>query len=190
MKRKQKKGVTLVEVMAALVIALVIAIGVMSYQYAAAMNARKADMRATANRLGLLILDSWKAAKNSYPFNPDDYEPDDDLIGCGLGLTPFETGWRCFELGGIGALNGIPATGSPIPIKYYRIFLNGTWFWVKLTYEDTWPDGGAPPLILPTRLLSAVVAWSDDVTDDSELNYDPMRCILLSKYAKVIIDVD
>jgi prepilin-type N-terminal cleavage/methylation domain-containing protein len=188
MMRKQNKGVTLVEVMAALVIALVIAIGVMSYQYAAAMNARKADMRATANRLGLLILDSWKSAKNSYPFNPDDYTPNDDIKGCGFGLDPFETGLRCYELSGISALDGIPINGSPIPFKYYRVFLNGTWFWVKLTYEDTWPDGTVPPSLLPTRLLTAIVAWSDDFSDDSELNYDPMRCILLSKYAKVAVD--
>ena len=190
MKRKQNKGVTLVEVMAALVIALVIAIGVMSYQYAAAMNARKADMRATANRLGLLILDSWKSAKNSYPFNPDDYAPDDIIMGCGLGLTPFELNYRCYPLTGISALDGVPPNGSPISFKYYRIFLNGTWFWVKLTYEDTWPDGQELPSLLPIRLLSAVVAWSDDVTDEGVINYDPMRCVLLSKYAKVAIDVD
>ena len=190
MKRKPNKGVTLVEVMVALVVALVIAIGMMSYQYAAAMNARKADMRASANRLGLLILDSWKSAKHSYPFNPDDYAPDNNILGCGLGLAPFELNYRCYPLTGIGALDGIPATGSPIPFKHYRIFLNGTWFWIKLTYEDTWPDGGLPPLILPARMLSAVVAWSDDVTDEGVLNYDPMRCILLSKYAKVAVDIE
>jgi hypothetical protein len=147
-------------------------------------------MKATANRLGLLILDSWKAAKNSYPFNPADYAPEDILLGCGLGLVPFELNYRCYPLTGIGALAGVPPTGSPIPFKYYRIFLNGTWFWVKLTYEDTWPDGMVPPSLLPARLLTAVVAWSDDVTDDSVFNYSPMRCILLSKYAKVAVDVN
>jgi prepilin-type N-terminal cleavage/methylation domain-containing protein len=184
--RKQNRGVTLVEVMAALVIALVIAIGVMSYQYAAAMNVRKADMRATASRLGLLLLDSWQSAKNSYPFNPNDYKPDDIIVGCGFGLEPLVY-YADLGAAGIGALDGIPATG--ITFKCYRIFVNGTWYWVKLTYEDTWPDGGTPPVIMPARLLSVVVAWSNDVTDDSELNYDPMRCILLSKYAKVAIDV-
>jgi len=189
MTRKLNKGLTLIEVMAALVIALVIAIGVMSYQYACAMNARKADMRSTASRLGLLLLDSWQSAKNSYPFNPIDYEPDDFLLGCGLGLAPLAF-YSDLGVGGISALDGVPPPdiGMQFQFKSYKVFVNGTWFWVKLTYEDQWPDGGAPPLILPARLLSAVVAWSDDVTDDSELNYDPMRCILLSKYAKVAVD--
>ena len=182
---KRNKGLTLVEVMAALVIALVIAIGMMSYQYACAMNARKADMRSTASRLGLLLLDSWKSAKHSYPFNPLDYKPDDIILGCGFGLEPLIY-YADLGAGGIAALDGVPPTG--ITFNCYRIFVNGTWFWVKLTYEDLWPDGGAPPLILPARLLSAVVAWSDDVTSDSELNYDPIRCVLLSKYAKVAID--
>lgn len=189
MTRKLNKGVTLVEVMAALVIALVIAIGVMSFQYAAAMNARKADMRATASRLGLLILDSWRSAKNSYPFNPLDYEPDFQILGCGLGLAPLGY-YTDLGVGGIIALDGVPppGIGTQFQFKSYKVFVNGTWYWVKLTHEDQWPEGGAPPFIKPVRLLSAVVAWSDDFTDENELNYDPMRCIILSKYTNVVED--
>ncbi|MFC1604105.1 prepilin-type N-terminal cleavage/methylation domain-containing protein [Planctomycetota bacterium] len=175
---KLNKGLTFVEVMVALVIALVIAIGMMSYQYAGAVNARKADMRSTANRLGLLVLDSWKSAKNSYPFNPIDYEPDDFLKGCGLGLAPL----GYYDDLGTDEL-GLP--GLSTPFKSYKVFVNGTWYWVRLTYEDTWPEGGGLPL-MPMRQLNAVVAWSDDVTNEDEINYDPMRSIILSKYTTVV----
>jgi len=62
MKGKRNRGLTLVEVMAALVVALVIAIGMMSYQYAGAQHARKTDVRVTASRLGLLFLENWVAS--------------------------------------------------------------------------------------------------------------------------------
>ena len=42
------KGLTLIEVMISVLIALVIVIGVIGYMYACAYNARAADVRATA----------------------------------------------------------------------------------------------------------------------------------------------
>ena len=63
--------------------------------------------------------------------------------------------------------DGLPSLpGLSIPFKSYRVFVNGTWYWIRLTYEDTSPYGGP----LPIRQLFAVIAWSDDVTDDSTIN--------------------
>lgn len=70
MRKKQNRGVTLVEVMVASLAAFVIFIGVMNFQYYCAAAARKADIRATAARLGLLLLEDWKTEGGSADYDP------------------------------------------------------------------------------------------------------------------------
>ena len=57
---RRNNALTLIEVMIALLIAIIIVIGVLSYMYACAMNARTADVRITATRVGQLLLETWK----------------------------------------------------------------------------------------------------------------------------------
>ena len=158
MTRKLNRGLTLIEVMAALVIALVIAIGVMSYQYAAAQHARMTDVRVTASRLGLLFLEDWVAL-----FGIETYDPEDRLD---LGTDPL--GYY-LDLGA-GGLPGAPSWGTPL--RSYRIFTNGTYFWVELAYEPI--DGNL-------RELGVSVAWSLDFQSES-LVFDPQRLVKFSKY--------
>jgi prepilin-type N-terminal cleavage/methylation domain-containing protein len=164
--RKLNRGVTLIEVMAALVIALVIAIGVMSYQYACAQHARMTDVRVTASRIGLLFLESWVAAggiENDQFYNPI------ERLGLDKNEFPFPLDNVLIDVD----LSGVP--GLSQPFKSYGIFTNGTWFWVKLTYNEE----GSPPLVI--RELGVSIAWSLDLGSGS-LNYDPQRLIHFSKY--------
>ena len=164
MTRKLNKGVTLVEVMAALVIALVIAIGVMSYQYACMQHARKTDIRVTGSRIGLLFLERWVADGGIY--DDEDY----DLLER-LGLSddepPFPEGNLINDI-------DVDLPGLPNSFKSYGIFTNGTWFWVKLTYIEE----GMPPMVI--RELGVSIAWSLDFAAD-ELVYDPQRLVRFSK---------
>lgn len=167
---KRYSGVTLVEVMAAALVVLVVAIGMMNYQYACSMNARTADIRATASRLALVLLERWKDIAGN--IDPSVFEPDDPLMGCGLGLAPLD---YYDEVTDIGAL---PALGTQF--KCYWVRLNGVVYWVKLTYNDQ--------LSPPIRLLQASVAWSDDLLDEDALSYDPRRRIRLSKYTTIVAE--
>jgi hypothetical protein len=53
---------TLVDVMVAIAILAVAAIGATGYRYCAAGQLRKAEARITAARLALMLLNNWKAA--------------------------------------------------------------------------------------------------------------------------------
>ena len=171
MTRKLNKGVTFVEVMAALVIALVIALGVMSYQYAGAQHARKTDVRVTASRLGLLFLERWVADGGIYD------DADYDLLQR-LGFLDPEPP---IPLGNIASdvdLSGVP--GLVNSFKSYGIFTNGTWFWVKLTYIEE----GVYPMVI--RELGVSVAWSQDfgstsLVFDSSDPFDLQRLVRFSK---------
>lgn len=166
MMRKLNRGVSLVEVMAALVIALVIAIGVMSYQYAGAQHARKTDVRVTGSRIGLLFLENWVAAGGIADvgfYNP--------TVRLDLGTVPLN---YYVDLGA-GGLPGVPPWGTPF--RSYRIFTNGTWFWVELAYED---EPLPPGAVYPIREVGVRIAWSLDFGATS-LVYDPQRLIHFSK---------
>ncbi len=165
MKKKLNRGVSLVEVMAALVIALVIAIGVMSYQYAGAQHARKTDVRVTASRIGLLFLESWVAAGG---ITVAEYDPVEKLY---LGTYPLHN----YDDLGAGGLPGAPPTIG-LPFRLFRIFTNGTYFWVELAYDDQNPQGE----VYPIRELGVRIAWSLDFQSET-LEYDPQRLIRFSK---------
>ena len=152
--------------MAALVIALVIAIGVMSYQYAGAMNARKADVRVTGSRIGLLFLENWAAMGGIADVGI--YDPAARLD---LGTYPLHN----YDDLGAGGLPGAPPTNGT-PFKLFRIFTNGTYFWVELAYLDENPQGE----VYPIRELGVRIAWSLDFQSET-LEYDPQRLIRFSK---------
>jgi len=167
MTRKLNKGLTLIEVMAALVIALVIAIGMMSYQYAGAQHARNTDVRVTASRIGLLFLEDWVAVGGI-----DDDTIYDPLERLGLGEeAPFLPDNIIPEI----VLPEVP--GLVNSFKSYGIFTNGTWFWVKLTYNDEYSSGE----VYPIRELGVSVAWSLDFQSPT-LEYDSQRLVHFSKY--------
>ena len=77
--KNRNSGLTLIEVMIAMVIIMIIGIGVASYMYACAWNAKRADVRITAKRVGQLLLETWKITGHNI-FNDD--QADNTLIFC------------------------------------------------------------------------------------------------------------
>jgi hypothetical protein len=128
-----RTGLTLVEVMISLLAILVIVIGVMGYMYASARNAREADVRATAGRLGLLLMEGWK-----------DYGVDI------TGFNPATQGFNKLPLSDFtNSINLSALPGLANLLQTYRIEADKVKYFVKLTYSNDIP-----------KKLSIVVAWN------------------------------
>lgn len=155
--RKQlKRGLTLVEVMVAAAAVLVIVVGAMNFQYYCALDARKADVRATASRLGLLLLEGWNTQGGIETYNPIADFGQPPLNDFGLGGNP-----------------GIPGLANMLGDECYRIKVNGAYYFVKLSYQDIADD---------LRMLNASVAWSRNFGSDT-LDFHSRRLVSLTKYA-------
>jgi prepilin-type N-terminal cleavage/methylation domain-containing protein len=62
-------GVTLLELVIAILILSIVSVSAMSYQYFATQTSRKADAQITATRTARLILDNWKKVGGDINFN-------------------------------------------------------------------------------------------------------------------------
>jgi prepilin-type N-terminal cleavage/methylation domain-containing protein len=67
---KHRKGLTIVEVMVAITVLAVAALGASAYRYYSTLDVRRADMRTTAARLGLLLCESWRGAGGDTSYDP------------------------------------------------------------------------------------------------------------------------
>ncbi len=89
-RKKQNAGLTLIEVMIAMVVLVIIALGALSYQYYAALHARAALAQMTASRTAQLLVDDWKSAGGSATYNPTNLNlgfTDSDLDGADYEIT-------------------------------------------------------------------------------------------------------
>lgn len=161
--QKRNDGVTLIEVMVAALAIAVVVIGAMQFQYFCALDAHKADVRAKAIRLGLLLLDGWENVKGDILYNPivDFGELPLDVIGT--------------------ADPGIPGLTNSFGDKCYRLKVDGAYYFVKLSYEDI--DFGDPPGIL--RKLNVAVAWSRPYNSVT-LEFHSRRLVRATKYATYV----
>ena len=154
--RKQRnKGLTLVEVMVAAAAVLIIVVGAMNFQFYCALDARKADVRATAGRLGLLLLEGWNTQGGIETYNPI----------ADFGQPPLD------NFAGDVSAPEIP--GLDNVLNCYRIKLDGAYYFVKLSYEDIADE---------PRMLNASVAWSRNFGSDT-LDFHSRRLVSLTKYA-------
>lgn len=172
---------TLVDVMAAIAILAVAAIGATGYRYCAAGQLCKAEARITAARLASMLLNSWKAAGGYSGYiiyeldDPADYDPTDPND-----YNPNDTDGVSFS-GQLAVFFDAP--GPPVPAGFssqdsdshpnYRILINGVNYYATLSYKD---EVGEP------RILNVCVAWMDDYQTWS--GTDPYRSVQLTTYAE------
>ena len=139
-RRHHNKGLTLIEIMISMLAILIIAIGVMGYMYASAGQAREADIQAAAGRIGLLLIECWKANG----IDVSTFNPVIDLKK--LSLSDFG------DPGNLGALPGLAnilkTTDNP---NGYRIIANNIKYFIRLTYDNNTP-----------KTLCVVVAWNQN----------------------------
>lgn len=153
------KGLTLIEVMVSLLIILIIVIGVITYMYATAKNAKEADVRATAGRIALLLLESWKA--NGAVVSSFDPANSSENINV-LPLSDF---------GSPGALNLNTAAGFNL-LKSIRIQADNVKYFAELTYNNT----SAP------YKLCVYIAWNKGNYSSSTLGSNA-NVVALTDYA-------
>lgn len=163
MPRKRSRGVTLIEVMVAVLAVIVIVIGAMNFQYYCARDARMADARAMAVRLGLLLLEDWRVDQGVDSYDPQSASP----------VPP----WTEFD--DDGGDPGLPGLAYVLGDDCYLIRLGGVYYFVKLSYQDDDPE--APRRL---RTLNATIAWLPDFGSSTEnfSNRSVKPFVRLTKY--------
>ena len=145
-RKNRNRGFTLIEVMASMLIIMIIGIGAISYMYGCMWNAKRADVRITATRIGLLLLETWKITGHHI------YDGDGNIIGWEWNVTDFDPinepdfntalpngfGSATFSLGGVGTKLGD-----------YVIQIDGVNYFTTLLYNSNQP-----------QMLNARVAWN------------------------------
>ena len=84
-KRRFRRGLSLVDVMGAIVVLAVTVIGTADYRYYAVLDERKATIQLTAARIGVLLCESWRGVKGSSTYDPTTYSGSDLTITTGTG---------------------------------------------------------------------------------------------------------
>jgi Tfp pilus assembly protein PilV len=145
LRENRNSGLTLIEVMIAMLIIMIIVIGAISYMYACMWNAKRADVRITAARIGQLLLETWKitghydtdgSGNQIWSWNVTDFDPTDPAFN--LTLPGSFSNANDFDLSGIGT-----------ELDDYTIIIDGVGYFVTLLFDDNQP-----------RMLSARVGWN------------------------------
>jgi prepilin-type N-terminal cleavage/methylation domain-containing protein len=74
----QRRGFSLIEVMLAMAMVIIVALGTMSFQYQGVKHSRASEAQIAATRIGQLLLEDWKSQGGD-----SDYDPN----AMGLGFT-------------------------------------------------------------------------------------------------------
>ncbi len=135
-------GMTLIEIMAAIVIISIAVIGASGYRYYSTLDARRATNQSTAARIALLLSENWRGLgyDRTADFDPPAHlSPDMDVAASEAG-PDYAEGFT--------------------PLNRYEIVANNAQFWAALSYRDEAAD---------LRTLNTVVAWKGrpGITSDS-----------------------
>ena len=125
-----RPGLTLVEVTVAIVVVGVAAVGLSSFRYHAALDARKADVHIVAGRAALLLCEGWRGTAGD-----TSYDPVTDLSSV---ITISASG------------SGPAAPGSFAELGKYEIISEGVKYYATLSWQD---------VVAGLRSLSVVIGW-------------------------------
>jgi len=118
------RGLSLIEVMVAIVIILAAVIGATRYRYYTALDARKAALYSEASRLALTMLEGWKGAGSE-----KDFDPFSDFAN-GYGVQFIDS------LNIVSSSDGEPPAELPNPVGSYVITTDKARYFLTLSYED------------------------------------------------------
>jgi hypothetical protein len=140
---KFASAVTLIEVMLAMTILVIAALGALSYQYYAAAHARIARAQITGVRTAQLLLEDWKSTGGSEEY---------DLAVLGLGFSS-----RLFIPSQWSHGHG-QGMGNPLRNSAYAIVVDGLPMLVTLRWEDVAEDTIAE---IKLRQLAVIVRFGE-----------------------------
>jgi prepilin-type N-terminal cleavage/methylation domain-containing protein len=136
---KASKGFTLIELMIALAIITIAAVGAMGYQYYAAQQSRIAFAQVTATRTAQLLLEDWQSTGG----DNQTYDPLQLQLGFSSAAVPSD-----FSMG--------LSLGSVLNNVIYTITINNVPMSIMLSWNDVAYDSVAQTTL---RQLSAMVRW-------------------------------
>lgn len=137
-----RRGFTLTEMMLSILIVMVLATGAMGYQYASTRDVKISEIQASAGRIAMLLLESWKGQQGDTDFDPV------DVFNDSMTIQTSNTG------------PGVPenTSGSAMSLLgSYEILLSGITYYATLAYD---PASAAEPMV-----LNATVTWRKDYSD-------------------------
>ena len=127
-------GLTLVEVMVAIVVLAIAALGASAFRYHAALGVRKADLQTGAARTALLLCESWRGASDPNTFNP----------------TQLATANPALAIGAVTISGGLAAPTDFTLLGNYKITVDSFDYYAVLSWKDVSPG---------LRALNVIVAW-------------------------------
>lgn len=139
-------GLTLVEVMAAVAILAIAALGTSAFRYHAALAARTADLQTTAARTALLLCESWRGASDPNTFDPTQLATSDDDSDSALAIEAITIYKGVTML----AYEGVAVPVDFTPLGIYSITIDGVNYHAALSWKD---------ILLGLRALNVIVAW-------------------------------
>ena len=71
-RKSARQGFTLIEIMVSILVVMVLVTGAMGYQYHSTRNVKISEVQATASRIAMLHLESWKGQQGDLAFDPVD----------------------------------------------------------------------------------------------------------------------
>lgn len=137
-RRRYLRAFTVLEVVISILIIMVLVNGVLGYQYFSTRDVRLSEVQASASRLGLLLLESWKGSGGIGTFDP--------LAEFSSELT-MET---------LAEGPDVPEDEGAVFVKLgsYGVQMENTYFFITLSKAEATEQEPA--------ILSAVIAWKKD----------------------------
>jgi Tfp pilus assembly protein PilV len=146
----------LIEIMLAIAILAIAVVGASSYRYYSTLDARRADMRSTSARIGMLLCENWRGLNGDATYDPV------ARLGSQLDISEVSLG---------GSLSYAGFT----PLQTYVVVVDDINYYVALSWRDV--NAGL-------RALNVVVAWAQRDQGSASV-YDADKTFKLTTYAAI-----
>ena len=144
-------GLTLIEVMAAIIILAIAVIGASGYRYYSALDAKRAEMQSAAARVALLLCENWRGLgyDRTATFDPVTHLSSQMQIATASAGPSYPSGFT--------------------PLGRYQVVADNVRYLASLSWDD---DASVPGL----RALNVVVGWAQrqvasDGNDEMDKTY-------------------
>lgn len=135
-----RQGFSLVSIMIAMTILIAALIGTSNFRYYSAMDARKAEAKITASRIGLMLCENWRGLGGTSTYDPVAFLSSELNIAASSGPTQ---------------PSGFTLLGS------YTVTVNDVNFYITLSWNDVSPG---------LRALNIIVSWAQRELGQSSLS--------------------
>ena len=115
-KKSQRDGFTIVEVMVAMAIVIIVALGTLSFQYNNVRQSRTSEAQITAARLGQLLLEDWKSTGGDSEYDPNDLMLDPGFVLVTTGNYKITLDYQTFYIQLAQQLAPVSSGSNPDPV--------------------------------------------------------------------------